>query len=91
MSYVPASRRAWSRLDPYAGADRFAGDCARAAILSESEALTIEEICREIRCPMPISGDDLRALAHTCERWGIRTVLDGDVESWESYKAEVIR
>lgn len=68
---IPASRR-------YADSDRFAGDCARTAILSQSGPLDIIGICEGLRCPIPISGADLEALALLCKRWGIRCVLDDE-------------
>ena len=76
-------------ISDYEEFDRHAGDCARAAIQSARDPFTIEGICRALRRPIPVRSDDLRALAHVCARWGIRTNLDGDMASWDLYRAEV--
>lgn len=70
----------------YERSDAFAGKCATAAIESEAAPFTVEGVCLALGSPMPISADDLRALAVTCKRWGIRTVLDGDMTSWDEYQ-----
>jgi hypothetical protein len=68
----------------YADSDRFAGRCAECAIESGENPLTIEEVCRALHAPMPVTDADLRSLAFVCYQWGIRTNMDGE-PAWECY------
>ena len=54
-------------------------------VASKSQSTwSIEDVCRALHHPMPVTDSDLRGLVRLCDTWSIRCNIDQD-PIWHSY------
>lgn len=62
-----------SQAKEYSAVDIIAQRWAECAIRTQSEPMTILDVCRETRHPFPHSADDLDTFVRLCDVYGVRT------------------
>lgn len=79
-----------SHVDEYEDIDREASLWALAALISKGSryGITIEEMCRVVRRPLPVSAEDFAELASMCRRWDVKTNMDGE-PVWQKTRREM--
>ena len=65
-------------VDRFEDGDRAIGRILRASLESHANPLTLMEICERLRYPLPVSHNDLAALAKLCGRYDIRSNMDDE-------------